>query len=959
MGLSSAGLRSATFVGREPELIALDGLASRAAAGQPQLALIAGDPGVGKTRLVAELVRRVGADGWTVLYGGADGLRATPPYGPFVEALRRWADGPGGVPVAELAGAWTRHLSLILPEIGAPGRGADRAALPEAWAQVLRRIAATKPAIVVLDDLGWADAASLDLVLYLRRRLRDTPILFAATLRTDDAATDGRLAPLLAELARQRLALVIDLPPLAQADTADLVGKVLRGPAGPRLARFVAEESEGNPFFAEEILRSLDEQGRLTATGGGWEIVGDGSVPLSPTARSVVDARLRPLVPATRRLLGVAAVIGRRSTASEIAAVAAMPLAVVDEYVGEAVRRRLVLLDGDVYAFAHDRIREAVYAGIAPGDRRRAHDRIADVLEADDPRDPVRIARHRLSGDDPISALPALLEAGARASASGAAGDAIEDYRAAVGLLRPGPAAGLADGVRLLGGALADAGRYPEALDVLEEGVRLADAAPPPADDGLLADLLVRVGRVHLAREEPGDATRALERALGLIPPGDPARLPALLALARLGVSVTGRLTEGRRLAETAASLASATGDGPAWAESVALIGQAAMHAGDFDEGRRRYAEAAAIAERLHDPGVEQEVADGLVRLHFWTGAFHDVRIAAGRELDAARRSGDPHRLGWPTFWLAQAALSLADWDEARRLSDELFELGTELGARRFAGQGRELRGWVAYWTGSFEEAVEELREAVGLLRAIGPGTLVYYLGPLGLALAAAGDRGGADAVAEELLALARTFPRGSSPRVQACNVAVRLLLALGRRDELAPLEDELAPASGQFHWFPVATSLGLIALRRDPSAAASRFAEARTLVAGGGGTVHLAGAIAGEAEVARITGRPTDAAALDRRAAEIVRAAHASPIAAGLRWPDPGASPDAPGGRLSPRELEVLRLVAAGRTNRDIAETLRISEKTAVNHVTHILDKLGVENRSAATAWAFRHDLA
>jgi len=110
----------------------------------------------------------------------------------------------------------------------------------------------------------------------------------------------------------------------------------------------------------------------------------------------------------------------------------------------------------------------------------------------------------------------------------------------------------------------------------------------------------------------------------------------------------------------------------------------------------------------------------------YWTAAFRDLRSVAARELEAALLSGDPHRLGWPTFWLAQAALGLADWEEARRHAAALTRLGSELGARRFAGQGRELGGLVAYWTGSFDEAVRELREAVAQFRSIGPGTLVY-----------------------------------------------------------------------------------------------------------------------------------------------------------------------------------------------------------------------------------------
>jgi predicted ATPase len=357
MGQPSVGSRRPTLVGRELELIALNSLAQRASAGATQLAVISGDPGVGKTRLVAELVGRRTAAGWSALVGGADGLRATPPYGPFVEALRSLTDRPGAEPIAALAGDWTRHLSLVLPELGPPGRGADRGALPEAWAQVLRRVCAAEPTIVALDDLGWADSASLDLVLYLRRRLRDERLLIVATHAVEDAAPGGRLAPLLGELSRQRLAVHIELGPLTGDETAALADRLLGGPVSPRLARLVTAESEGNPFFAEELVRSLAEHGRLVTEHGRWDVVGDERTDLTPSARTVVSARLRPLEQEARRVLGVAAVLGRRSTAAEIAAVGDVDIRAVEELLADAVRRRLVVGDGDAYAFTHDRIR--------------------------------------------------------------------------------------------------------------------------------------------------------------------------------------------------------------------------------------------------------------------------------------------------------------------------------------------------------------------------------------------------------------------------------------------------------------------------------------------------------------------------------------------------------------------------------------------------------------------------
>src|SRR5207248_11416657 len=167
---------------------------------------------------------------------------------------------------------------------------------------------------------------------------------------------------------------------------------------------------------------------------------------------------------------------------------------------------------------------------------------------------------------------------------------------------------------------------------------------------------------------------------------------------------------------------------------------------------------------------------NGLARQYYWTAAFHDLRAIAERELAVARRSGDPQRLGWPTFWLGQAALHLPDWDAATAHADALVRLGAELGARRVLAQGHELRGIAANVRGDHETACRELEQAVTHFRAIGAGALVYYLGPYCLALIDADRPAEAGVVVDELLELARAFPPGTSPRTQAHNVAALAL---------------------------------------------------------------------------------------------------------------------------------------------------------------------------------------
>jgi DNA-binding CsgD family transcriptional regulator len=1056
---------SAPLAGRDAELGTLRALLERAGGGEAHLAAVAGEPGVGKTRLLGEVAALAAEEGWLVLQGGAYESQRLSPYQPFVEALRGCVDAFGAASTRRLAGAWTAQLARLLPELAssrktAPAAVDDPEALFEAVTALLRRLAEEQPVLLTLDDLQWADTACLDLLLYARRRLRRARLLMLAAYREAETPPDDALRAMLVELNRLRLVVPLHLARLDAQATAALAGGLLRGQVGSRLAAGVYRESEGNPFVAEEVVRALAEQGRLACSESVWDILEATAVALPPSVRDAARARFRLLSPETLGLLQAASVLGREFSAEDLARLRGLTELAVAEGLVPAAQRGLVEAADQAYRFSHDTIREALYRDLLPPQRRQLHQQAALLLQAQGAwAEAAQVAYHFLRSPQPRQAVPFLLADGERALTACAYRYAAEQFGAAAGLLREAAgddvpresrqalAAGLlreaaggdspqetrlalaggllreaargdapwdtrlalAETLLRHGSALAAAGQYDDALVNLGEALSVAqrleaeagtgqtaDRRPPTAEgtdaarvEGrdsedeaglglaggasgpraqvedetgravatLVGQIYERLGGIYLAREEPDQAERALRQALDALGAGEEARRArVLLRLGQLYVSVTGQLEEGERRLDAALAFARREADARLETEAVTALGQAAMHRGDFPAGRALFEQALAAAEPLNDPGLTGLASDGLARLHYWTAAFHDLHATARRELAFARRTGDPHRLGWPSFWLTQASLQLGRWREAESHIERLIRLGEELGARRFLAQGHELRGLLAHLRGETAEALAELSEAVAQFRAIGPGALVYYLGPYCLALLEAAETVEASTTLDELLHLARRHPMHSSPRVQACNVAALALLRLGRAEEAIRLYQELLPAERQNHWHIVARTLGIIATAdRRWEAAARHLAVAREMATSGGGRIELANVLLAEAGLLLARGQPGRAEALQREARRLLEACGAHPGLARLEA-GPRAAP-APGG-LSPRELEVLRLVAEGQTNREIAAALSISEKTAINHLTHIFNKLGCDNRAAATAFALRHGL-
>ncbi|HET8629090.1 MAG TPA: AAA family ATPase, partial [Thermomicrobiales bacterium] len=456
------------LVGRERERALLREHLAAALAGEGGLVLVGGEAGIGKTALAEELGREAADRGALVLVGRCYDLSETPPYGPWLEAFARYPAG-GDLP----------PLPAPLAERGRLGPVAGRDALFGQVRDFLAAVAAARPLVLLLDDLHWADPASLDLLRVTARSLDDTPLLLLATYRSDELPAGHPLAALLPRLVREAQADRLDLAPLDEAAIGALVATryALAEPDLARLVAYLHDHAEGNPFAAGEMLRALAEAQVLRAGAGGWALSDLAAAPVPPLLRQVIAERAARLGVEAARLLALAAVIGQEiplalwQTVGEVADEGTLL-----DLVERAVEAHLLVAapDGTSVRFAHALVREALYEGVLPPRRRAWHRRVAAALLATPAPDPDAVASHLRRAGDP-RAVEWLVRAGLRAYGAQARLTAAERFAAAAGLLAGDPARAAARGwlLYLVGEALifADTER---ALGVLAEALALA-----------------------------------------------------------------------------------------------------------------------------------------------------------------------------------------------------------------------------------------------------------------------------------------------------------------------------------------------------------------------------------------------------------------------------------------------------------------------------------------------------
>jgi predicted ATPase len=351
-------LVSSVLVGRATELAAIDEARARAAAGEPAVVLLAGEAGIGKTRLAAEAAGHAEAAGSLVLRGacvelGGEGL----PFAPIVDALRALVQSVGPERLDSLLGPSRADLARLLPQLDPVGQAqplesGTTARLFDSILGLVGRLAAEQPLVLLIEDLHWADRSTLDLLAFLVRALRDERVLVLLTYRSDELHRRHPLRPLLAELDRLRRVQRCELRRFDRTDVAAQLAGILGERPNETLVERVFARSDGNAFLVEEVL----------------DLARDGGADVLPESlRDVLLARTDRLSDATRHVLQVAAVGGRRVPHALLGAVAGLPDGELDAALREAVERHVMEVDGDGYAFRHALLRDAIYDDLLPG----------------------------------------------------------------------------------------------------------------------------------------------------------------------------------------------------------------------------------------------------------------------------------------------------------------------------------------------------------------------------------------------------------------------------------------------------------------------------------------------------------------------------------------------------------------------------------------------------------------
>jgi DNA-binding SARP family transcriptional activator len=677
------------FVGRAVEASTLRDAWRTAAAGARRLMVIAGDAGIGKTRLAAELAGDAHAGGATVLYGRFD-AEAPAPYQPVVTMLRGWAGGASLAPLAERLGPRAAELGVVLPEFGPASGGGDgalragepdtsRLRLFDAIAALLLELAGDSPLLVVLDDLHWADLPTLQLIGHLVRSPAPERALFLATARADEGSDE--LAALLGALRREGALERLDLGGLDAAETGALVA-ALGG--RPRTATFQEElhgVTDGNPFFIQEVVHHLaDASGRL----GDSVALHEAGVPES--VREITSRRLARLGEPLRAMLATAAVIGREFDYDVLEEVGPLE---GDELVGaleEAVEASVLAEVAERvgrYAFGHVLMRATLYDGLSALRRARLHSRVGEALIAlrGTQLDPHlgQLAHHFALAapvDRPERAVDFALAAGRRADRLLAWEEAAGHYRAA---LRARELAG-ADDDRLRCELLLALGTSQERAGEPENRTTFAaaaDAARSLGDPALLGRAaLGYAGRWSQLGRVEEDVEALLQEALGALGEEDSPLRARLLA--RLALELYYADDPGRRLtlSAEAVALARRLGDPMALATCLDARHYALWRPETVHERLAVASELRRLAETVGDPELELEGAGWTVvdLLELGDVAGAEIQIAAASRLASALHR--PLYEWWTSLFRCAQAQIAGDFDEAERLAVQTLAIG-------------------------------------------------------------------------------------------------------------------------------------------------------------------------------------------------------------------------------------------------------------------------------------------
>ncbi|MGZ0151394.1 helix-turn-helix transcriptional regulator [Kribbella sp. WER1] len=941
---------SPVLISRRSELAALRAAYDRARTGEPVTVLVSGEAGIGKSRLVTTAV--AGFDGEPlVLTGGCLELGADgTPWVPFLAILRDLLRAWGPERLTEALPSGGTALAGWLPELSLPEGPAGHVRLFGEVLGLLHQAAAERPLVLVVEDLHWADASSRELLVYLMRTL-GAAVLLIVTLRTGELPAGHPTRKLLSELARRAEVVRLELAPLGRQEVGELLAALDGRTPHALTSSEIHRRSSGNPLFVEALYAAGSDS--------------------SDGLNELLLGRIADLSPPARQILATIAVAGGTVPDDLLAAVTGEA---VDDAVRELVERDQVFVRGSEYVIRHDLIREAAYGALLPGERRRLHARFASAIEAG-PGSAAPLAEHWAAAlaehwtvaGEPTKALAAAWRAAATAERQFAYDEQLNMLNRVLELWS---GTDVIDVDQTTVQELAAAAAY--ATGRSQPGVEHATAAlatlDPHTEPQRVAQLLRLRGLLHCRLDGTGtnDLLHAVELMRGVEPAPTGAddvlrsRLLSGLAFTEL-VGAPG--PEMSRHAAQALELAERVGDNQALADARLVSGGVALHTdGGSVAVRRLLQDARRAAEACGDQHTYLTSLQWEGRALSDAGHPEEAVVLLAEASQQAERWGRMRARGSMLAQLrAEALISLGRWDEAL----ELVENALVDGPPPWYDAALRLEiAVVAVQRGQYDDAAEQLAHL-----AVPPGGPISEVGlsrlPVHLALAIGqNDVAAADRMLAEAVDALPDWPAADAVVMARLYVAALRLerTATGRRRQIPARSKALRKALPAPDRWPIveaaartgdAYDLGTTAAW-DTAADAWRVAH----------DVHeLALALIGGAAAAlRSNNKPGARHRLDE-ARELATGLAAAPLLAEIddltRRAGMSTAREEPAAHgLTERELVVLRTLARGLSNAEIARELFVSPNTVATHVARILRKLGVATRTEAAAVAHRNGL-